>query len=163
MAKLVPNLFLSRLGVTEDEAERFRSIYLPSQDPDAPASAHLTDRERQVFSCIGMALKSSAIAKGLGISTKTLDIHRANIGRKLGVSSSGIVRFASRCEPTASRSKAGRAPKKFRTLCPESLALRSLIPLCEPPWKLLASTQSASGARAAIASRTSTEGCSSMP
>lgn len=47
--------------------------------------AFLTPRELQVFGEMGMGLKNRKIAENLGISTKTLDIHRANIGRKMGL------------------------------------------------------------------------------
>lgn len=47
--------------------------------------AWLTPREHEVFREMGMGVKSSVIADRLKISTKTLDIHRANIGRKLGL------------------------------------------------------------------------------
>lgn len=46
--------------------------------------AMLTPRELQVFGEMGLGFKNRKIAESLGISPKTLDIHRANIGRKLG-------------------------------------------------------------------------------
>lgn len=51
----------------------------------APLVEGLTPREREVFSKMGQGIKNRLIAEELGISTKTLDIHRANIGRKLGL------------------------------------------------------------------------------
>jgi DNA-binding CsgD family transcriptional regulator len=47
--------------------------------------ALLTARELEVFGEMGLGLKNRLIAEKLGISTKTLDIHRAAIGRKLGI------------------------------------------------------------------------------
>lgn len=46
----------------------------------------LTDRELEIFRMIGEGLKNSAIAERLFLSTHTIDTHRENIKRKLGVS-----------------------------------------------------------------------------
>jgi len=53
----------------------------------------LTPRERQVAELIAMGLAQSAIAKKLGISTKTLDIFRGNVRKKLGAPTHGIARI----------------------------------------------------------------------
>lgn len=49
----------------------------------------LTDRELEVFRLIGEGLTSSAIASQLFLSTHTIDTHRENIKRKLGVANAG--------------------------------------------------------------------------
>lgn len=54
-------------------------------DDVASRVARLTPREMQVFGQMGMGTKNRKIAEDLGISTKTLDIHRANIGRKMAL------------------------------------------------------------------------------
>ena len=43
----------------------------------------LTERERQVAESMATGAKNRAIAEELGISSKTLDIHRINVKRKL--------------------------------------------------------------------------------
>jgi FixJ family two-component response regulator len=43
----------------------------------------LTERERQVAESMATGTKNRTIAAELGISTKTLDIHRTNVKRKL--------------------------------------------------------------------------------
>jgi DNA-binding NarL/FixJ family response regulator len=43
----------------------------------------LTDREQQVASLMATGKKNRGIAEELGISSKTLDIHRTNVKRKL--------------------------------------------------------------------------------
>ena len=48
---------------------------------------HLTDRELEIFRMIGQGISSSAIANTLHLSTHTIDTHRENIKRKLGVHS----------------------------------------------------------------------------
>ena len=55
----------------------------------------LTDREFQVLELIGMGLKTSEIAARLGISTKTVDVHRGNIKPKLGIDDlNELIRYA---------------------------------------------------------------------
>ena len=49
----------------------------------APRIASLTSRELEVLDLMVVGKTNKAIAEELGISTKTLDIHRANIMRKM--------------------------------------------------------------------------------
>ena len=49
----------------------------------APRLASLTPRELEVLDCMVAGTKNKKIAEELGISTKTLDIHRANLMRKM--------------------------------------------------------------------------------
>lgn len=52
-----------------------------TQDP----IEQLTDRELEIFKLIGAGVTTSAIAEQLFLSTHTIDTHRENIKRKLGV------------------------------------------------------------------------------
>ncbi len=45
----------------------------------------LTDREREVMELVVKGLSSKAIAKSLGISYRTVEVHRSHILEKLGV------------------------------------------------------------------------------
>lgn len=55
--------------------------------------ASLTPREQQVLDCVVDGRSSRKIALELGISQKTIEVHRANIMRKMDVSSvAGLVR-----------------------------------------------------------------------
>ena len=55
-------------------------------DDVAKRFANLTPREFEVVEqMLGLGKKSTQIAAELGISSKTLDIHRQNVGRKLGI------------------------------------------------------------------------------
>ena len=55
----------------------------------------LTDREIQVLRLLGMALSNPEIAAQLGLGIKTINTHRENIKRKLGIRSSAeLVRHA---------------------------------------------------------------------
>src|SRR5436853_4743197 len=47
-------------------------------------AAYLTPRELEVLEAMASGLKNREIAKRLKISSKTLDIHRANVMKKLG-------------------------------------------------------------------------------
>lgn len=49
----------------------------------------LSDRELEVFRLVGQALSSSEIGERLKVSPKTVDSHRENIKRKLGLKSHG--------------------------------------------------------------------------
>jgi len=55
----------------------------------------LTDRELEVFRSLGSGLGTRDIARALNISEKTVEMHRGNIKRKLGLRSAGqLVRAA---------------------------------------------------------------------
>ena len=51
--------------------------------------SRLSDRELEVFEAIGHGRSTSAIAESLKLSVKTVETHRENIKRKLGLASSG--------------------------------------------------------------------------
>ncbi len=56
----------------------------------------LSDREMQVFELIGSSLPTRAIAERLALSDKTVEAHKANIKRKLGIEhAQELVRLAS--------------------------------------------------------------------
>jgi DNA-binding CsgD family transcriptional regulator len=50
----------------------------------ATRAPHLTDRELEVLSWLRQGMKATSIARRLGISTRTVNKHLANIYRKLG-------------------------------------------------------------------------------
>ncbi|MBV9331963.1 MAG: DNA-binding response regulator, partial [Alphaproteobacteria bacterium] len=57
--------------------------------------AVLSDRERQVFELLVSGRRSHEIAMALGISKRTIDVHRAAILRKLRAPGiAGLVRLA---------------------------------------------------------------------
>lgn len=59
--------------------------------------AKLTDREFEVFQLIGQGKSTHDIAAQLSLSTKTVDVHRANIKAKLAITdSTALVRHAVR-------------------------------------------------------------------
>lgn len=65
--------------------------------PSASPIAKLTDREFEVFQLIGQGKSTHDIATQLHLSTKTVDVHRANIKGKLGIADgTALVRHAVR-------------------------------------------------------------------
>lgn len=59
--------------------------------PDSQDLSSLTDREREVFTMLARGLSTKAIASALGIGTRTVETHRANLMRKLGVRSVALL------------------------------------------------------------------------
>jgi DNA-binding NarL/FixJ family response regulator len=67
-----------------------------SRDADSPFGK-LTDREFEVFQMIGRGRSTREIAQQLGLSTKTVDVHRANLKAKLELrDTTALVRHAVR-------------------------------------------------------------------
>jgi DNA-binding NarL/FixJ family response regulator len=61
------------------------------------AVARLSDREFEVFEHLGAGLGTNEIAERLGISPKTVEVHRARIREKLGLANgAALVRYAVR-------------------------------------------------------------------
>ena len=55
----------------------------------------LSDREMQVFTCIGQGKRTAVIAAELHVSAKTVETHRAHVKQKLQLASSmALVRYA---------------------------------------------------------------------
>ena len=60
-----------------------------------PATEELTPREREILSLACEGLRSVEIARRLSLSIRTIDAHRRNIKRKLGIHSmAGLTRYA---------------------------------------------------------------------
>ncbi len=71
----------------------------------------LTQREREVLECIVQGLSNKAIAKALGLSAKTVEVHRASLMAKLGAHSvAALVRLALQSEADRSHTGAGWSP-----------------------------------------------------
>jgi DNA-binding NarL/FixJ family response regulator len=65
--------------------QRLVSQALGNRSESADPIASLTDRELEIFRMIGNGKTSGAIADELFLSTHTIDTHRENIKRKLGL------------------------------------------------------------------------------
>lgn len=63
----------------------------PAADADQGGVSSLTERELDIFRALGEGLTSRKIAERFGISERTVEVHRANIKRKLGCQDSAQV------------------------------------------------------------------------
>lgn len=71
---------------------RHQPITLPGVSPEfSERLMRLTPRERQVMSLVAEGLSNKAIARQLGISPKTVEIHRSHVMSKMEVTSSGAL------------------------------------------------------------------------
>jgi DNA-binding NarL/FixJ family response regulator len=81
-----------QIYVSRDLARRAfqKSLETPQQNR-APGNVrtieNLSDREMHVFQLIGSGLGTKKIAHALNLSVKTIETHRENIKRKLGLNS----------------------------------------------------------------------------
>ena len=78
---------------------RLRPAAMEPRASDSPGDAltGLTAREREIFTLVVGGLSTSAIARRLDISPRTVETHRAHLSRKLNAhSASDLVRFAAR-------------------------------------------------------------------
>ena len=73
--------------ISAELAQELAAQALGGRDRIKQPIDRLTARELEVFRLIGDGLSSSAIANRLHLSTHTIDTHRENIKRKLGVKS----------------------------------------------------------------------------
>ncbi len=81
-----------QIYVSRDLAVRAfqKSLEIPRQNRgsgDLPTIDNLSDREMHVFQLIGSGLGTKKIAHALNLSVKTIETHRENIKRKLGLNS----------------------------------------------------------------------------
>ena len=79
--------------------ESYQSVSLPRghdlATPEDRHSAGLTARQRQILELVARSNTSKEIARGLGISVKTVESHRTALMRTLGIHDlAGLVRYA---------------------------------------------------------------------
>jgi DNA-binding NarL/FixJ family response regulator len=83
----IRTLLQGKRYVSEDLVQRLAMQALTGRDKTQQPIERLTARELEIFRLIGDGLSSGAIAERLYLSTHTIDTHRENIKRKLGVKS----------------------------------------------------------------------------
>lgn len=71
--------------VTCDHARDFRCQACLLRRPDSPLERHLSPKELAIFAMISEGIGPDEIAGKLGLSTKTIETHRARIKQKLGI------------------------------------------------------------------------------
>ena len=79
-AVLAGDLYLS-----EELRNRFLTDRIGGGLDEGPTISRLTDRELEVFEHFGRGQGTREVAEAMGLSLKTIESHRANIKRKLGV------------------------------------------------------------------------------
>lgn len=81
------------LHVSEAIADRMLRQYLGEDEAAGEATGveSLTEREREIFGCMGRGMTTKDIADRLHLSARTVEVHRAHIKKKLGCQSAGQV------------------------------------------------------------------------
>ncbi len=92
MLTAIRDVLHGQIYVSRDLALRAfqKSLETPQQNrasENLPAIDNLSDREMHVFQLIGSGLGTKKIAHALNLSVKTIETHRENIKRKLGLNS----------------------------------------------------------------------------
>ncbi len=73
------------LYLSESLRNRFLNDRFGLRQGDGPSLGALTDRELEVFENFGHGKTTREVAEMMGLSLKTIESHRSNIKRKLGV------------------------------------------------------------------------------
>ena len=83
------------IGVSEPISSRLMSRSVSRRNGSSRHLRSLSDRELEIVDGIGQGMATREIARCLGISAKTVEAHRGNIRRKLGLHSGPeLMRFA---------------------------------------------------------------------
>jgi DNA-binding NarL/FixJ family response regulator len=64
-----------------------RGILEGNETDDADPIDSLTDREKEIFECMGKGLTTKDMAERFGLSPRTVEVHRARIKKKLACDS----------------------------------------------------------------------------
>lgn len=73
-----------KLHVSGDINEKLLRTYVESDDSAVSSGVEsLTDREKEIFECLGKGLTTRKIAEQFNLSPRTVEVHRASIKKKL--------------------------------------------------------------------------------
>jgi DNA-binding NarL/FixJ family response regulator len=73
-----------KLHVSGNINEKLLRTYIESDDSAESGGAEsLTDREKEIFECMGKGLTTRKIAEQFDLSPRTVEVHRAKIKKKL--------------------------------------------------------------------------------
>jgi len=98
IAQAIHQVLDGQIYVSEKMSAKILEIF-SGHGADVAASPveKLTDREFEVFQLIGQGLETRHLAEKLHLSTKTIEVHRANIKAKLNLNSMAeLIRYAVR-------------------------------------------------------------------
>jgi DNA-binding NarL/FixJ family response regulator len=87
VVEAIRKILKGQIYLSERLASKMIGAYVGGAAPGASRVERLTDRELEVFELIGRGLPTREIAENLHLSVKTIDAHRENLKRKLGVDS----------------------------------------------------------------------------
>jgi DNA-binding NarL/FixJ family response regulator len=98
LLEAIRQLLAGQVYVSQRLAARMLDIFSGHRSPGATSPIQkLTDREFEVFRLIGLGKTAKQIGLELHLSSKTVDVHRANIKKKLGIYDvSSLVSYAAR-------------------------------------------------------------------
>jgi DNA-binding CsgD family transcriptional regulator len=85
------SLLLDPGGTRVTSAPQAQARHLAERDEMAERVAQLTPRERQVMSLVAEGISNKVIGRQLGISPRTVEIHRAKMMEKMGARSAGAL------------------------------------------------------------------------
>ncbi|MBX3300621.1 MAG: response regulator transcription factor [Nitrospira sp.] len=91
----VHSVLLNRRYVSAQLSLEIRDVIEADWSRPEGYTAHLTERQRQILVLLANGGHTKQIAEELHISMKTVEFHKANLARKLGVhTTSELIRFA---------------------------------------------------------------------
>lgn len=65
-------------------ARLLRTFIAGDEETGASGVDQLTEREKEIFECLGRGLTTRKIAEQFGLSARTVEVHRARIKKKIG-------------------------------------------------------------------------------
>jgi DNA-binding NarL/FixJ family response regulator len=77
--------YVMKQSPTSEIIAALRRIREPQTAASAPSEVHLTARQREILLLVKEGLPSKGIARRLNISEKTVDVHKHQLRRKLGL------------------------------------------------------------------------------
>lgn len=104
----IRSVLRGRLYLPESLRERLALSKAKSSSATNSSVSALTDREVEVFDHFGRGQTTAQIAECLGLSPKTIESHRVNIKKKLGIKHAA--EFAQRSVVWVERAKASSGP-----------------------------------------------------
>lgn len=77
------NVLKGEMAISGDLSARLLRTYIEGEEELDTGPESLTDREKEIFACMGRGLTTRKIAEQFGISPRTVEVHRSRIKKKL--------------------------------------------------------------------------------
>jgi len=87
IVEAIRKVLKGQIYLSDHIASKMIGVYVGREKSAESPIEQLTDRELQVFELIGRGIPTREIAVKLHLSVKTIDAHRENIKRKMGIES----------------------------------------------------------------------------